>query len=300
MAFGTGGPAEVRRRRGRRARRRAHRPAPRRQGRAAHLRRPGADAARAARRPPRDGRRCAARSRPASRPTARSDPEALARALRRLTRLARKPGLVVVVSDFREPDGWQRPLRGARRAPRGRLRRGHRPARGRAARRRHRRDGRPGDRPPPRGRPVLAQAARGVRDRRARPRAASVAADIRRAGARHVALWSAGDWLRGLGAGLARAAGTGVSLQRPARSCSLPAADPARASSLHRLAAARRRRYAIRFPAVGDARRACMRAPAGLAPAPARRAARARRRRARRRARAAAARRSTSPSSRRR
>jgi uncharacterized protein (DUF58 family) len=38
------------------------------------------------------------------------DPEALADALRRLGRLARTPGLVVVLSDFRDQRAWERPL----------------------------------------------------------------------------------------------------------------------------------------------------------------------------------------------
>ena len=35
----------------------------------------------------------------------------LGSALERVRRLARQPGLVVIVSDFRDPAGWQRPLR---------------------------------------------------------------------------------------------------------------------------------------------------------------------------------------------
>jgi uncharacterized protein (DUF58 family) len=38
------------------------------------------------------------------------DPEALASALSRVARLARQPGLVVVISDFREQGAWERPL----------------------------------------------------------------------------------------------------------------------------------------------------------------------------------------------
>jgi uncharacterized protein (DUF58 family) len=38
------------------------------------------------------------------------DPDGLAGALRQLARLARLPGLVVVVSDFRDQRGWERPL----------------------------------------------------------------------------------------------------------------------------------------------------------------------------------------------
>lgn len=40
----------------------------------------------------------------------RQDPEALARALRRAGRLASQPGLVVVISDFRDQQAWERPL----------------------------------------------------------------------------------------------------------------------------------------------------------------------------------------------
>jgi uncharacterized protein (DUF58 family) len=43
-------------------------------------------------------------------PDGQSDPEALASALRLVGRLARQPGLVVVISDFREQHGWERPL----------------------------------------------------------------------------------------------------------------------------------------------------------------------------------------------
>jgi uncharacterized protein (DUF58 family) len=45
----------------------------------------------------------------------RHDPDALAGALGRVGRVARQPGLVVVVSDFRDQEGWTRPL-GALRA----------------------------------------------------------------------------------------------------------------------------------------------------------------------------------------
>jgi uncharacterized protein (DUF58 family) len=43
-------------------------------------------------------------------PDGRSDPEGLAGALRRVARLARQPGLVVVISDFRDQRDWERPL----------------------------------------------------------------------------------------------------------------------------------------------------------------------------------------------
>jgi uncharacterized protein (DUF58 family) len=43
-------------------------------------------------------------------PDGRHDPDALADALRRVARLARQPGLIVVLSDFREQHAWERPL----------------------------------------------------------------------------------------------------------------------------------------------------------------------------------------------
>ena len=136
-------------------------------------------------------------------PDGHADPEALAKALKRLARLARKPGLVVVVSDFREPGGWQRPLKVL------------------AARNEvvcvEVADPREAELPdagtvvmvdPESGRQLEADLSspklRAAFATAERARALELAADIRRCGARHVALWSAGDWLRGLGAGLAR------------------------------------------------------------------------------------------------
>ncbi|HEY3726284.1 MAG TPA: DUF58 domain-containing protein [Solirubrobacteraceae bacterium] len=43
-------------------------------------------------------------------PDGRQDPEALSDALRRAGRLAGQPGLVVVISDFRDQHAWERPL----------------------------------------------------------------------------------------------------------------------------------------------------------------------------------------------
>jgi uncharacterized protein (DUF58 family) len=43
-------------------------------------------------------------------PDGQHDPEALAEALSRVARLARQPGLVVVISDFRDQRAWERPL----------------------------------------------------------------------------------------------------------------------------------------------------------------------------------------------
>jgi uncharacterized protein (DUF58 family) len=43
-------------------------------------------------------------------PDGQHDPDGLGGALRRTTRLARQPGLVVVISDFRDQRAWERPL----------------------------------------------------------------------------------------------------------------------------------------------------------------------------------------------
>jgi uncharacterized protein (DUF58 family) len=43
-------------------------------------------------------------------PDGRHDPQALADALRRAGKLAGQPGLVVVISDFRDQFAWERPL----------------------------------------------------------------------------------------------------------------------------------------------------------------------------------------------
>ena len=43
-------------------------------------------------------------------PDGRGDPRAMAGALTKLGNVARQPGLIVVVSDFRDPAGWTRPL----------------------------------------------------------------------------------------------------------------------------------------------------------------------------------------------
>jgi uncharacterized protein (DUF58 family) len=43
-------------------------------------------------------------------PDGQHDPEGLAGGARRLARLARQPGLVVVISDFRDQQAWERPL----------------------------------------------------------------------------------------------------------------------------------------------------------------------------------------------
>lgn len=43
-------------------------------------------------------------------PDGQHDPQGLADAVRRVARLARQPGLVVVISDFRDQQAWERPL----------------------------------------------------------------------------------------------------------------------------------------------------------------------------------------------
>jgi uncharacterized protein (DUF58 family) len=130
------------------------------------------------------------------------DPNGLGDGLQRLARLARRPGLVVVVSDFRSEEGWQRPLR--------------------ALASRHEvvcvevSDPREAELPdagttvlmdPETGREIEVDLSsprlRAAFATAERARALKVSQDVRRAGARHVALGSEGDWLRGLGAGLA-------------------------------------------------------------------------------------------------
>jgi uncharacterized protein (DUF58 family) len=65
--------------------------------------------------PPRSGRRASAAIEHAVRAgvveDGAGDDQSLARALGRLSRLARSPGMVAVVSDFRAESGWARPLR---------------------------------------------------------------------------------------------------------------------------------------------------------------------------------------------
>lgn len=135
-----------------------------------------------------------------------SDPHALERALRRLTRLARRSGLVVIVSDFRDYDAWERPLRG--------LCQRHEVVCVEVT------DPRESELPdagttvmvdPETGRQLTVDlSSPKLRERFAtaeRARSLRIAAEIRRAGAKHVPLSSGGDWLRGLGSGLARRRG---------------------------------------------------------------------------------------------
>ena len=67
---------------------------------------------------------------PASAATASPRPGALAGALDRLMTLTNRPGLVAVVSDFRDQHDWLRPLTAGRRAPLGFRGGGVRSARG--------------------------------------------------------------------------------------------------------------------------------------------------------------------------
>jgi uncharacterized protein (DUF58 family) len=139
-------------------------------------------------------------------PDGTADRDGLLEGLRRLTRLARRPGLVLIVSDFRDAEGWQRSLR--------------------ALAARHEVvcievvDPRELELPdagstvmvdPESGRQIEVDlSSPKLREAFAtaeRARGLHVAADIRRAGARHVRLSTSGDWLRGLGAGLARSRG---------------------------------------------------------------------------------------------
>ena len=118
--------------------------------------------------------------------------------LHRVGKLARQPGLVVIVSDFRGPLDWRRPLR--------------------ALRARHQllaveiRDPRE-ERLEPAGRLALVDpetgellevdtSRRGLRERFAQAAAqerAAVAEQLRKGGAHHVVLSTEGDWLRALG-----------------------------------------------------------------------------------------------------
>ena len=126
------------------------------------------------------------------------DPEALTRTLRRVAQLARHPGLVVVVSDFRGPRTWRRALAALRarhsvlavevRDPR----EDELPAVGHLALI----DPETGERLE-----VDTQSPR-LRERFAAAEAeerAAVAGDLRRALAEHIILTTDGDWLRALG-----------------------------------------------------------------------------------------------------
>ena len=93
--------------------------------------------------------------------------DALARALVQAGRVARRPGLVVVVSDFRE-EGWRGPLAALSRAPQRHRRRGARSARGLAAEGGPPGARRPRDRRAGRGRQLTRARARALRRARGR------------------------------------------------------------------------------------------------------------------------------------
>ena len=128
----------------------------------------------------------------------RADPHGLAHALVRLGKVATQPGLVVLVSDFRDQEEWTRPL-GALRERHSVLavevrdrREGELPAVGRLALV----DPETGDRI------EVDTSRRRVRERFARieaDRRAHVARDLRRLQVAHVVLTTEGDWLRELG-----------------------------------------------------------------------------------------------------
>lgn len=133
-------------------------------------------------------------------------PDALAAALRRLAKLARRPGFVVVASDFRETSDWQHALRS--------LAARHEILCVEVA------DPREVALPdaglvvmtdPETGRQMevdlSSRRLREAFERAEAERALRVAGGIRRAGARHAVLSTNGDWLRGLGGALARRAG---------------------------------------------------------------------------------------------
>ncbi len=127
-----------------------------------------------------------------------NDPDALGGALRRVNRLAAQPGLVVVISDFRDQHHWERPL-GALRLRHatvalevGDPREAELPAAGRLALV-----------DPETGALIQVNSSnRGLRERFAaleRERRERVAAELRRLGIHHVQLSTDQDWLLELG-----------------------------------------------------------------------------------------------------
>jgi uncharacterized protein (DUF58 family) len=131
----------------------------------------------------------------------RADPQALATALTRIGKVATQPGLVVVISDFRDQRGWTRPI-GLLRARHSLLavevrdpREGELPAVGRLALV----DPETGERMEvDTSRPALRRRFAEIEaERRDR-----VAGELRRLGIEHVTLSTGGDWLRELGSRL--------------------------------------------------------------------------------------------------
>jgi uncharacterized protein (DUF58 family) len=160
--------------------------------------------------PPRGGRVAQAAIRRALEdgvaPDGAGRPDAMAAGIRRITRLARRPGFVVVVSDFRESSDWEHALRS--------LCSRHEVLCVEVA------DPREVALPdaglvvmtdPETGRQMEVDlSSRRLREafgKAEAERAMRVAGGIRRAGARHALLSTNGDWLRGLGGALARRPG---------------------------------------------------------------------------------------------
>jgi uncharacterized protein (DUF58 family) len=131
-------------------------------------------------------------------PDGQHNPAGLAEALRRVGRLGRQPGLVVVISDFREQQGWERPL-GSVRVRHSVLavevsdpREANVPAVGQLTL----------VDPESGARLRVDTSSRRVRERFAeleRQRRELVAAELRRLRVNHVALSTEGDWLKALG-----------------------------------------------------------------------------------------------------
>jgi uncharacterized protein (DUF58 family) len=134
-------------------------------------------------------------------PDGHQDRGGLADALRRVGRLARQPGLVVVISDFRDQHGWERPLGSVRVrhsvvcAEISDPRELELPAAGSLAL----------VDPESGARIEVDTSSRRLRERFAeleRRRRATVAAELRRLRIKHVALSGGDDWLRALGRAL--------------------------------------------------------------------------------------------------
>jgi uncharacterized protein (DUF58 family) len=131
-------------------------------------------------------------------PDRAKDPEGLAGALRRAGRLTRQPGLVIVISDFRDQEGWERPL--------GSLRIRHSVLAVEISDPRERELPAAGNLAlidPETGRRIEVDTSRRrVRERFAqleRERSAMIARELRRLRIAHISLSSDEDWLRALG-----------------------------------------------------------------------------------------------------
>ena len=287
-----GGAAEVRRRRGHRARARAARGPPRRQRRRRRVRTPASRSCcrRAAARPGLAAVRDLLDAGVAPDGAARRAAGSPARSTR-LAPLARRPSLVAIVSDFRDQDDWSGPLaalRGATRSSRSRsTTRARRAAGGRAARAGRSRE----RRAPRRSTPPRARARRASR-RSSASAARQLASELRAAARRRTSRSTpTSDWLLALARGPRARHGCGSAGElRPRRcGCSRCSRCPRRCSPSASRAGARSR-YALRFPPFEELAAAAA-AERPLAAQDPRRGAAARARRARGRARAPARRR---------